>query len=424
MRFFYLDPGLKNDVGHHANYCRYIVSELRARGVQTLVFSHLRVDPALRSELGAIPHFRVYTYDHSDGDPVCGWLTGFENFARLTCEDLCRLPAAEPSDIVYMSSAWPVQLMALAEWGGALSPDRQPTIVAESSETGLAVEDTSDGLQASVPDPRSDPRATLFRYVAKRLPRQEGARFHFITFDQIPSQLFSMLLQYPVRTLPLPYRSVIPLRSRAGARPVVVAILGHQRLEKGYDRLPKIAKELLRTRPDICLLVQHVRPDGPPETKQNLRDMAANNDRLVLEEKPAGRAGWPQLLERSDLILCPHRPQFCIASFSSVAAEALANGIPLVVPAGTPLATLLAECGGPGTTFDQFEPASITAATSEALDDFDHFAMLAHAAALQWPETRGPARMVDDLISLIAAEPSDSHFGSSGSARCEILDYL
>ena len=83
MRFFYLDPGLQNDVGHHANYCRYIVGELRARGVETLVFAALRVKSALLSELGAIPHFRVRTYVESDGDPVCGWLTGFETFDIL-----------------------------------------------------------------------------------------------------------------------------------------------------------------------------------------------------------------------------------------------------------------------------------------------------------------------------------------------------
>jgi hypothetical protein len=401
MRFFYLDPGLQDDVGHHANYCRYIVGELRARGVQTLVYAPLWVDQALRSELAAIPHFRVYTYAESDGDPVSGWLTGFESFARITREDLCRLPATEPSDIVYMSSARPVQLMALVEWRRALPSDRRPTVVSESVGTGLRVQHTSEGLQANVPDPRSEPRPTLFRYVAKRLPKEQPARFHVVTFGQIPSEMFNALLEYPVHTLPLPYRSVIPLRSRAGTRPAVVAILGHQRSAKGYDRLPEITEELLCARPDIRLLVQHVSPIGPPEIGQKLRDMAASNDRLVLEEQPAGKTEWPQLLERSDLILCPHRPEFYIAGFSSVAAEALANGIPLVVPAPTPLAALLAECGGPGTTFSQFEPAAIAAATGLALDDFDHFAELAYAAALQWSQTRGPVRMVDQLMSLV-----------------------
>ena len=55
MRVFYIDPGLHDVVGHHANYCRYIVGEFRGRGAETLVFGHRELPPALQSELGAAP---------------------------------------------------------------------------------------------------------------------------------------------------------------------------------------------------------------------------------------------------------------------------------------------------------------------------------------------------------------------------------
>lgn len=402
MRFVYLDAGLRNDVGHHANFCRHIVGELRGRGIETLIFGHRDLDPALRQELGAIPHFRAYAYAESDGDPFCGWLTGFESLARTTYEDVTALPAIGRSDVLYASSVRPVQFAALVELHRTVSSDRRPTVVAESVSTGLTVQQTARGLEAIVPHPRRDPKAPLFRFVARRLPHQEGNRFHFITFGRLPSDLFSMLLERPVPTLPLPYRAVTPLRNRAGARPVVVAILGHQKLAKGYDQLPDIVADLLRARPDIRLLIQHVDPRGTPETQQAMRAIAASDDRIVLDERPAGRTGWPKLLEMSDLILCPHRPEFYEAGLSTVAAEALANGIPLVVPAGTPLETMLADFGGAGTTFDRFEPGAIVAATGRALDDFERFAGLAYAAALRWPEMHGPARMVDALLSMIA----------------------
>jgi glycosyltransferase involved in cell wall biosynthesis len=357
-----------------------------------------------RSRASSAPSlFSANTYTHSDGDPFCGWLTAFDTLARLTCEDLSRLPATEPTDIVFTTSVWPLQLSALIEWRRALPPERRPAVVAESVSTGLVVRRSSGGLEVSVPDPRIDSRATLFRYVASRLPREGGARFHFVTFGPIPTELFAMLLQYPARTLPLPFRAVAPLRNRAGARPVVVAILGHHRANKGYEQLPEIVMELLRRRPDIRLPVQHVAPWGPQETQQTLRDIEAGSDRVILDEIPAGKMRWPQLLEMSDLFLCPHRPQFYIAGLSAVVAEALANGIPVVVLAGTALEALLAECGGAGTAFDRFEPASIVAGTSRALDQFERFATLAHAAALRWTEKRGPARMVEELMSLITA---------------------
>ena len=37
MRFYYLDPGLQSNVRHHANMCRLVSSELRLRGVETLI---------------------------------------------------------------------------------------------------------------------------------------------------------------------------------------------------------------------------------------------------------------------------------------------------------------------------------------------------------------------------------------------------
>ena len=64
---------------------------------------------------------------------------------------------------------------------------------------------------------------------------------------------------------------------------------------------------------------------------------------------------------------------------------------------------MVAECGGAGTAFNRFEPAAIAAATRQALDRFDDIATRAHAAAVRWPETRGPTRMADVLLSLVAA---------------------
>jgi glycosyltransferase involved in cell wall biosynthesis len=400
MRFFYLDPGLHDDVGHHANYCRYIIGELRGRGIETLVFAHQGLPPWLQTELGAVAHFRAYTYTNNDDDPFCSWLTGFDAFTRLTYEDLLRLPAMAPADIIFTPSARPVQLSAFIGWRHALPSDRRPTIIIDSADPGLAVRRGSNQYHVTVPDPRSDPRATLFRYVARRLPREEGARFHFATFTPFLSELFGLLLQYPIRTLPLPFRAIAPLRNRAGARSIVVAILGHQRPEKGYDQLAEIIQELLRAHEGIRLLVQNVASSDAAEIQRSLRRAMMNGERVVLEETPAGAKRWAQLLEMSDIVLCPYRPEFYISGVSAVMVEALANGIPVIVPAGTALETLLEECGGPGTVFERFDSMSIAAATGRALGQFDHFATLAYQTALDWHKTRGPARLVDELISL------------------------
>jgi len=140
-----------------------------------------------------------------------------------------------------------------------------------------------------------------------------------------------------------------------------------------------------------------VSPITSPQTQQALRQIAASDPRVFLEEVPAGKTRWPQLLDMSDLVLCAYQPDAHLA-YSAVLAEALANGIPAIVPARTFLAGMLIECGEPGATFDRFEPASIAAATGRVLDRFDEFATRAYLAAQKWSERLGPARLVDELM--------------------------
>jgi hypothetical protein len=400
MRVFYLDPGLKGDVGHHANYCRYIVGELRARGIETGVFGYEAMDSALQSELGAIPHFRVYTY-LMDDDPAAGWLLAFDTSTQMTLKDLGRLPRTEPGDIVFMNSAQPAQLAAMLMWQGSLAAGRRPAAVVEIGESGLDVKYGLKGYEWHAPDPRLDPRAALFRFATKRLPAAASPRLHIVAFDGFVAEVLSALLARSIGVLPLPYPAVTRLRNRAGARPITVAIPGHQRVGKGYELLPEIARRLLSSRADIRLLIQLVEPQGPHALLEEMRDLAVRCDRLTIEERPAGRTLWAELMERSDLVLCPYPPAPYAASISSVAAEALANGIPLVAPAGTTMERWLKELRGPGTAFHRFEPAAIVAATEQALDGFEGYATRAYEAAVAWPLTRGPARTVDGLLTLI-----------------------
>ena len=397
MRFYYLDAGLVT-YDHHSNYCRYIVEEVRARGLEALVFANAGIDSAPRSELSATPHFRVYTYAETDADPVCGWLTGFERTANVIYEDLLRLPAPKAGDIVFMSSVSPAQLVAIAAWLAAIPAARRPCAVLEMVSHGLRLGQGAPGWK--VPHPLIDPRPTLLRYASHRLRQQHGLRLNFISFTATLAHLFGELLQAPVQVAPLPYRAVNPLRNRAGARPIVVAILGHHKLRKGYDKLPEIAGRLLEVHADIQLLVQAVSPADAPDAIGALRHLAASDDRLTLCEQVAGREGWPLLLEKSDLILCAYRPEFHLAGFSAVAAEALANGIPTVLPGGSPMAKWLEECGGGGTTFDRFEANEIGTAVERALDNFDRYATLAYTGGLAWPTTRGPARLLDAVMAL------------------------
>jgi hypothetical protein len=406
VRFLYLDAGLVNELGHHANFCRAITHELSARAISTLVFAHQELTEKLKRELTARAHFRIYTYGHYDHDPIVAWLKSFEIASRVTLDDLQRIGGLEPGDLVYMNWAWPAQLSALIQWAGRFSPDRMPFMVAEvGADPGLEPKDlNAQQMHATLRDPRVDPRAILYRYATRQMSPGAAHRLRLVAFDRVTSAAFRGLLDIPVATLPMPYvRQTIP-RNRSGKRPITVSVLGHQRPEKGFDLMPEIATGLLRDRSDIRILVHNARPEQMSATQDKLRQIAASDSRLILEEAVAGPPLWASLLERSDLVLCPYDPSLYAYSHSSVACESLANAIPLVVPARTALAAQLEDFSGPGTCFETFTPQSIVSAIERLADDFDRYAGLAYAAAAQWAKTRGPGNTVERLLALTASD--------------------
>jgi hypothetical protein len=416
MRVFYLDAGLTGNVGHHANHCRYIVDELRARAIDVQVFAFAGIESTLRTELAAIPHFRSYTYWEKDFDPICGWLSDFQTAVAVFREDLSHLPEPACGDLIYLSAVSPAQLLAVTDWYDSMRTDRRPAVVLELITSDLELALGEQGLEVTIPDPRKKSRPTLFRFAAKRLRGHDRSRFHLVTYTRTYADLFGMLLETDVQTVPFPYRAVTQLRNRAAAHPITVSVLGHQRLEKGYAALPEILSLLLRSRwqPDVRILVQAVSirdpsdaqsDSGSPETDAALCALAASDDRLSVDQRSAGKRRWPELLRRSDLVLCANGSPDSLAAVSAVAAEAMANGIPIVAPDKTEIAKLLAECGGGGTFFNGFEPGTIVRATRHALDNFNHYATLAYQGALLWREAHGPTRLVEALLKMVD-EPS------------------
>lgn len=410
MRVFYLDPGLYSRSGHHAVHCRLIAGEFQARGIETRVFGHVDVEASVTAELRAQPHFRHSTYVLSDGDPLCGWLSGFDRFTRTTLEDLMRLGEIAPTDLVYLSSARAVELAAITGWMAQRTADTLPTVVVDFCvPPGIELEHTGNALKIAMPDPRQDAGAVLLRFVSTRVAPHILPRLRLVTFAPSTTEHYRYLLGRRVDTLPMLFEAITGRRSRVGKRPIVVALLGHQQRFKGYHMAPEIVRLLLARRPVLRFHIHNGNPDatvtddptGLAEAQAALRAMAATDDRLALTEEPAGKELWSLLLDRADLVLCPYSPRIYRAGFSAVAVEAIANGIPVVGPAGTGIESLIEEFGGAGTVFERQEPDAIVAATVKLIDDFDRYAALAHEAAMIWPTRYGPRAMVDALLALL-----------------------
>ena len=405
MNFIYADSGLVHNSGHHAQSGREIVGELRRRGISATVLAHRTVKEELRVELDAKPHFDVYTYLKSSPDILCGWLNDFHDVAEATAQNYFDLESLVDSDtILHVNSAQGAQLYAIALWWRSGLKWPRPVVMIELGiDPGLQpLPDRNGQPQYGFPDPRSDPRALLYRFAACQLS-QAGCRPIFYTFTQASSDAYHHLLGCPVYTLPLPRRASVTIRNRRDAKPITVAFLGEQRGEKGFHLVPEIVRQLLATT-DCRVLVHNSRPDSMKREQEELRAMiyvggsGIGNGRLILDEEESNAQHWQLLLDASDLIVLPYNERFRL-SYSSIAVEALANGIPVLAPEGSTMATMSEEFNQ-GLGMNNLTPAGIVETIQLAIGGWSGVAEDAHAAAHRWAERHGPGHMVDALLAL------------------------
>jgi hypothetical protein len=123
----------------------------------------------------------------------------------------------------------------------------------------------------------------------------------------------------------------------------------------------------------------------------------------MLDEQAVEAVRWSQLLSRSDLILCPYDPVRYAASYSAITTDSIANAIPLVVPAETSMAHLIAKYGGVGTTFKSQSVSEVVAATRLAISNFDALATRALQAASSWTATMGASNTAEAILSRCVA---------------------
>jgi glycosyltransferase involved in cell wall biosynthesis len=404
MRVFYADTGLTHDLGHHANSCRLMTAEWRARGCEVMVAAAGNVSAALQAELGANPHFRVHTYWQGDGDEFCGWLSAFFHAAGRTQEDLQTLGPFTPDDLLYLNSIQPAQLMALAGFVQVTPAHARPRIVAElGTAPGLDFEWRDDMLHFHPKDPRYDSKGVLYRFASTHLAPNDLGDPRLATFHATCSAVYSHLLRWPVHTLPLPHQ-VTEAVERTPRERITVGVLGHQRADKGYHLVPQITFSLLQLRPDLQVLIHNGAPGYMHMVQDVVREIAAREPRITVDERIANDALWDSLMNSCDVVLCPYDAACYTGAYSAIVGEAIARGIPLVAPAVTTLSRTMNEFGGPGETFLGFEVGPIVQATLRVLDDLPAYRAKAAGAALRWRSEMGAARTVDAILALIGVE--------------------
>ncbi len=345
-----LDPGLRKLGGHHHDIDLRLALELLDRGYEVTLHGWASADPELiadirRAGVAFLPTFRVSAYaDLARGQ-------SYLELARKTNEDLREVP---DDGLWLWPTLAPYQLLAAAlhsRHPGQLGwLHQRPYTNKLRARTWVLAAELS---------------------VSAQIPVVLGA------FEPMLRDAFAAFSRgLTVELLPLPYGGAPNPRKAGTLRRI--GFFGNQRKERGIELLEPLICRLLALGYEVllqdCNGVPNPWMDDPGLT--------------VLGFVPDFRAA----VASCDLLVWPSRSEKYRMRISGVVCEAIASGVPVVVPSGCGPAALT-EKYGCGTLFHEFTVESVLEAIAEAASGYPALSSAARLAAIRWGEEHGIGRL-------------------------------
>jgi len=398
-RLIIADPGLSGLAGHHLSYSAAVAGAASARGMAAVVlaargFSGTIADAQCRAVLGT-------PYQTAGGGGL---------FRQLAFGLAARLPAPLAGMVApplrwlrrALRPSGPDKLgFELARELAALDASGADALLLHSVSGanlhGIAMEELPPvtllvvlrrmPAEMAADDPAPEPVPALLR----RLSGQYGPRLRLFADTEALATEFSALSGLAVRPVPLPLR-VPPILTRETAQPPHVVFVGGARAEKGFCALPA----LLGMASGLARFTIHSGPVGPeadPLVQRAQRALRAMPG-IELVETALEPGAYNALLVSADLLLLPYDAAVYSARSSGILAEALALGIPAVVPAGC----WMAEAAGPGRAVVIAPGVAPGAALLEALRALPHLTLSCRDAAPAWRAKHNADRLLQILL--------------------------
>lgn len=386
MHISLLDPGLKALAGHHFDLDRRLAQALARRGHEVTVHGHAQPEPALvamAAQAGMAFHATFHAYPYSPPPRTkAGWRQRLARAfsrpaaaARAPQQAYQALEQGTAQDLatVARTDAWlwptllPYQLAAAAQHAGSVRQigglwwlPRFPHVQGAQSWAATA------GRLAAAPH----------RIVV-------GA------YDELLCQGYQDFSpRLAVEPLPCPHdgarNGLLPARLRR------IGFFGHQRTARGLALMPELAAALVARGYEV--VVQDSSGQLAPPMNDPRITRLGHIDDFAAE------------LARCDLVVWPSLRESYTQSLSGVVSEAIATGVPVIVPSGCLPAQVVARYGC-GVYFHDYSCAAILAAVAEAGRDFPGLCARARAAALAWHGRNGTDRLVDWIEQQIEAIP-------------------
>ena len=224
--------------------------------------------------------------------------------------------------------------------------------------------------------------------------KRAGARIRLATDSDRLSRHFSRLTSLPVEIFPIPHtqrhapKDVEPRWS--GASPLVVAMLGNARDEKGWVELIAAIQVLAAQgrAQEFKFVIQANDPDAA--CARALSRMGNELDVYIeLRTDPLDPAAYATLLASSDIVVLPYWRSIYEARTSGVLVEALSAGKPVICTEATWLSDQIDPSRG--RWVKDRNPADLARQLWEMRADYDRYAAGAHRARETWVGYHNPA---------------------------------
>lgn len=362
MTIHIIEPGLVARTGHYFDYCLAMASALQARGRQVCVHGQAGGAADVGAALAAAgvpyratvpPALQVLPRRGADGRPELGpWL-------RQTRPWLLSLLQESPPDAADLWLFPTLQTATLL----ALS-----TLPASPALVGLV---------------HTPPIAAPWLQAATIL-KQSGRSCCLLAIDpQVAAMTAELSAGLPVAAAPVPHGRW----TRREPRDTVdhVGFFGNQRDERGQALLGPLVHELLARGLQVTVHDSRAR-------------MAVRVPAPGLTIVPGFVDDLGELIARCDLVLCPMVRDAYRHRISGIATQAIASGVPVVLPGGTLTAQRWQDAGGL-MAYEQDTVDDILRCVDHVRDNAALFARQAQAGALAWAAQHGLERFIDAVLA-------------------------
>lgn len=458
-RLLLLDPYLAVRSGHHHEFAEDVISAASALGLQGIVFTHRRFRALSIQGAPACGVFRERLWQRTLGGLALHVLgrAGFSRatqhwrgrlsdrleqrreiqFGRNVADALFRVgPAGD--DLVFLPNMTHVETFGLAR----LFRD-EPDLTRRVSwhiEFHYPPDQGRDGAHRA----RSDDECLIRRALQTlELSRSGQSVYCYTDTDELTNQYGSLgVCEFQTLPIPVSSRFVAPSSGNAAQnsgdrqqlepRPLTVVYLGDSRTEKGFELLPDVLRDVW---PDLVetgrlrfviqsFINRRWKQRSLVRTQQLLRQFPAPAVQLI--ERPLEGDEYRGTIAAGDIMLLPYAREAYRARSSGILAEALAAGIPAIVPAETWLSGQLTNVwtqfvteskqvngaisrpGGqppiPGLVYHG-GVTQIAAAIRQLVAEYDHFRAHTAALASNWSAYHNPQSLLEMLLKR-EAEPS------------------